>query len=550
MGGSHSTQTAVVPSLPFEYSLPPFRRYYARTEQPQQQLNQRFYDSYVSRLASRGSTTDGAQSPVTIHDIRGDFGPLPEESDDDTTCPISVTDDSSLDLHRFAASQLPDASRKSCGRKHCHRLKSFTASLFHRSGTKVSGSNSMFSGFSIASFRSLVSSNNSMDNFLHPAMSLKDDLKLTLDVTSVGRCKSRCFCASLRFSFSASISSLNSLSDGRTPWPIPWLEGIFLPEFPNKGPLISAFQIIGIIAKGKFGTVYRAKLKCATTSFFAVKVQNKSHVLSENAVQQVKDEVTIHRLLSGLSFVCNLYGTWQTRSQLFMGKLLCLKSQFLTSCALALEYVPGCCDLHEFWFENKPLSEKLVKIWAAELATVLNCIHRRNIVYRDLKMENIMLDDKGHIQLIDFGLSKWLDSTSKTRTICGTLQYMGKIWTKQEHICIYLITAPEILSGLGYSHAVDWWSLGVLLHVLLTGLYPFTVESVHNFSSEGDYIPPAKLSSEFQSLLRKLLCKNQFDRLQTLQAFRGEKLFSDSCNDRDLFNDMEVRKVVVYYVPD
>ena len=78
-------------------------------------------------------------------------------------------------------------------------------------------------------------------------------------------------------------------------------------------------------------------------------------------------------------------------------------------------------------------------------------------------MENIVLDDQGHVQLVDFGLAKWLSPGDRTRTICGTLQYM----------------VPEIAAEQPYDHSVDWWSLGVLLHVLITAKYPFPPAKDH-----------------------------------------------------------------------
>jgi serine/threonine protein kinase len=77
-------------------------------------------------------------------------------------------------------------------------------------------------------------------------------------------------------------------------------------------------------------------------------------------------------------------------------------------------------------------------------------------------MENIVLDEQGHVQLVDFGFSKWLGQGDRTMTICGTLQYM----------------APEIAAGRAYDRAVDWWSMGVLLHVLLTSRFPFPFAQV------------------------------------------------------------------------
>lgn len=71
----------------------------------------------------------------------------------------------------------------------------------------------------------------------------------------------------------------------------------------------------------------------------------------------------------------------------------------------------------------------------------LKCLHENNIIYRDLKSENILIDSEGHIKLIDFGFAKFLN-TSKAHSICGTLDYM----------------APEILKEKGYDFSSDWWS--------------------------------------------------------------------------------------------
>lgn len=87
------------------------------------------------------------------------------------------------------------------------------------------------------------------------------------------------------------------------------------------------------------------------------------------------------------------------------------------------------------------------------------------MIYRDVKLENVVLDQWGHALLIDFGLAKKLKQGSSTGTICGTLQYMS----------------PDVASGGTYSHYVDWWSLGVLLHILLTGIYPYpNSEATHH----------------------------------------------------------------------
>jgi serine/threonine protein kinase len=92
--------------------------------------------------------------------------------------------------------------------------------------------------------------------------------------------------------------------------------------------------------------------------------------------------------------------------------------------------------------------------------TIINGnIFRRNIAYRDLKLENIMIDRYGYPKLIDFGLAKNLSecSNGKTYTLCGTPEYL----------------APEVILGLGHGRGVDYWALGILLYEMVVGVTPF-----------------------------------------------------------------------------
>ena len=93
-------------------------------------------------------------------------------------------------------------------------------------------------------------------------------------------------------------------------------------------------------------------------------------------------------------------------------------------------------------------SEDTAKFYAAELLSALGHLHDNGIAYRDLKLENILIDDRGHIALTDFGLSKYdIDKTGGATTFCGTAEYI----------------APEMLEGRKYGKTVDWWSFGILL---------------------------------------------------------------------------------------
>lgn len=176
-------------------------------------------------------------------------------------------------------------------------------------------------------------------------------------------------------------------------------------------------------------------------------------------------------------------------------------------------------DLHTCWLLKGHFGEEEVRLIAAELGSALGFLHDLGIMHRDIKMENILLNDQGHLRLSDFGLSRRLKRGGRAFTICGTIQYM----------------APEILSGGPYNHAADWWSLGIMLFSLATGKFPLMAEvdhcrmlaKVRDFS----YVLPETFSSALILLLTELLCKNPVNRLRNLECFKMQMFFRGTSFD-------------------
>ncbi|KAK6295966.1 hypothetical protein J4Q44_G00336790 [Coregonus suidteri] len=209
---------------------------------------------------------------------------------------------------------------------------------------------------------------------------------------------------------------------------------VFLPEFPHcKFPVQDDFQILGFIAKGSFGPILKVKDRSKEKTF-AVKVLPKSEILKHGVLEQSKEERQVSH-----PFFHNLQDCLQTQRHLF---IMC-------------EYC-STGDLYTYWILEGQFGEDEARVFAAELGCALGFLHDFGIMHRDVKMENVLLSDQGHLHLADFGLSRHLERGARAFIICGTIQYM----------------APEVLSGGPYSHAADWWSLGILLFSLVTGKFP------------------------------------------------------------------------------
>jgi len=245
---------------------------------------------------------------------------------------------------------------------------------------------------------------------------------------------------------------------------------------------LNDFEMMKVLGKGTFGKVMLARDK-KTGELVAIKILKKevimakdevTHTLTENAVLQS----TQHPFLTGLR------ASFQTRD------LLCF----------VMEYVNG-GELFFHLSKEKMFSEERTKFYIAEIVLAMTYLHERHIIYRDLKLENLLLDRHGNIKITDFGLCKEeIAFGSTTTTFCGTPEYL----------------APEVLEDNDYGRAVDWWGVGVVMYEMLCGHLPFynrNHEVLFELILKEEIRLPAHLSASAKDLLSQLLNKDPKQRL-------------------------------------
>ncbi|XP_063625840.1 cGMP-dependent protein kinase, isozyme 2 forms cD4/T1/T3A/T3B isoform X2 [Cydia splendana] len=253
-------------------------------------------------------------------------------------------------------------------------------------------------------------------------------------------------------------------------------------EFANLR--LSDLRIIATLGIGGFGRVELVQIQGDPTRSFALKQMKKAQIVETRQQQHIMSEKEIMAEMN-CEFIVKLYKTFKDRKYLYMLMETCLGGELWTILR----------DKGQF-------DDATTRFYTACVVEAFHYLHSRNIIYRDLKPENLLLDSKGYVKLVDFGFSKKLQASRKTWTFCGTPEYV----------------APEVIMNRGHDISADYWSLGVLMFELLTGSPPFTgadpMKTYNKILKGIDAVEfPRCITRNAANLIKKLCRDNPAERL-------------------------------------
>ncbi|EGZ27333.1 hypothetical protein PHYSODRAFT_444009, partial [Phytophthora sojae] len=250
---------------------------------------------------------------------------------------------------------------------------------------------------------------------------------------------------------------------------------------------IQDFEMLSVLGKGSFGAVMLVRFK-KDGRVFALKIIKKTNMDQADVQNAMEERQILQRIHH--PYICGLVFAFQTNERLYLGMKY---------------YAAG--DLFYHLNMKGRLGVKDAKLYGAELVLAISYLHELNILYRDLKPSNVMIDSEGHIGVVDFGLSKQhiYGSSFGVKTLSGTAEYV----------------APEALAqsadgSRNYGKAYDWWSLGVVIYEMLVGESPFYDENEHKMLSRiaySDVVFPSDFPRDAYDLVKGLLCKDPKQRL-------------------------------------
>ncbi|EAX90279.1 CAMK family protein kinase [Trichomonas vaginalis G3] len=244
-------------------------------------------------------------------------------------------------------------------------------------------------------------------------------------------------------------------------------------------PGFSHFKKIG---EGAFGKVFTA-LNSKTNIQVAIKCVDKINLMTEANRTVFQSELAIYNKIEH-PFLTQFYATTEDNAGVY----------------IALEFGEKGTLLDRIVSQRKLKEQQSCKIFC-EIVSALNYLHNTaKIIHRDIKAENIIVDNNDDIRLIDFGLSSFMNTKEEMNERCGTFVY----------------SSPEMLRGIPYTQSIDIWSCGILLYLMVTGTFPFASEDQRELKQDicfKDPQIPTSISQDCRDLLLKLLTKEPSERI-------------------------------------
>ncbi|XP_068594968.1 serine/threonine-protein kinase N2-like [Brachionichthys hirsutus] len=263
---------------------------------------------------------------------------------------------------------------------------------------------------------------------------------------------------------------------------------------------VQDYKYISVLGRGHFGKVLLAECK-TTGELHAVKALKKKDIVTRDEVDSLMSEKRIFEMINASRhpFLVNLHGCFQTSDH------VCFVMEYLAG---------GDLMIH---IHNNVFSEAQTRFYSACVLLGLEFLHLNKIIYRDLKLDNLLMDADGFVKITDFGLCKeGMGHGDRTSTFCGTPEFL----------------APEVLTDDNYTRAVDWWGMGVLIYEMLVGESPFPgeeEEEVFDSIVNDDVQYPGCLPPGAVSIIQKLLKKNPLKRLgageRDANEVKGDEFF-------------------------